>query len=169
MAGLIKHIEGIVGTAAKRSTLRPKGNSKCSINLNSLKGKPYVAIDIDVALDNKCIPSIEGKKCDYLIIVCEGSFYLVFPVEVKKTRADIKEIKGQIEGGLKIFNNLTQGKNITKEKIKLIPCYLARSEKKPQSKARKKKENGISFMGSKEFISFVKCGKDFFNEVENHI
>ncbi len=165
MVELIKHIEGIVGTAAKRSTLKARG-SICAIDIRPLKNMSYVAIDID-ALDNKCIPSIKGRRCDYLIIVDRGNFYLVLPVEFKKTIAKSGgKVKRQIEGGLKIFESLTLDQKLHNERIKWVPCCLARSASKIYEP---KDKDSVEFRGKKKPYITIKCGKDFFSRVEEQI
>ena len=165
MVELIKHIKGIVGTAAKRSTLKARG-SGCSIDVRPLKNMSYVAIDIDVAVNNKCIPSIKGERCDYLIIVDKGNFYLVLPVEFKKTKAKSGgKVKRQIEGGLKIFESLTLDQKLNNERIKWVPCCLASSAKIYEPKDK----DSVEFRGKKKPYITIKCGKGFFSKVKEQI
>ncbi len=145
MSFIVQTLKNTFGQCIRNSCKDPH----CTLNLSAFPNKKII-LDIDCIAEQR--PShVQGKRCDYVIVVEEGGVIFLLPVEFKTTRVIPDEVKKQLEGGIRFFKKHHQNQ------FNCYPVLVSKSLGRPIS--RKLQQVSISYNGKKARIKHVLCNR----------
>ncbi len=117
MPGLLAAIRSQVPVSCLKARVRKEG---CNVSLEGIP-KSRLIVDFD-APGSPLAP--DARRCDYLLIVeMAGRLDLVSPVELKRGRIDLSEVKLQLQAGVRVAESMIP-RDVDAQ---LIPVVASRS------------------------------------------
>ena len=112
-----------------------------------------ILVDADKAFEDH---RIEGKRCDYLLLLCKADddALMAVPIELKGGGVDVSDVREQLQGGADFINSLAlQGTRALCRPVLIHQRSLHPKEHKELNRHK------IQFQGRPRTIRIARCNR----------
>ncbi|MCS1410271.1 MAG: hypothetical protein M2R45_03463 [Verrucomicrobia subdivision 3 bacterium] len=134
--------------------------SNCKLKLSDFPSEKII-LDID-CVEQQELAHIQGKRCDYIIVIEQGGFTFLVPAEFKSESVRESDVKEQLEGGIRFFAEFYN------DQFTCYPVLVSKRLSRPAS--HKLKRILINYNSKKVRIKRVKCNDSLlWNKVKSQV